>query len=80
MKFVFLMILSVSISGLAQLVDSFDDGNFTSNPAWDGEINSWEITGASSGQNEFGSNTLRLKAPDDGSSSQYLSLQRSGSW
>lgn len=64
-----------------QVVDSFDDGDFTSSPTWNGDSDSWQIvtksycsTGASN------SKTLQLNAPNDGSTSQYISTQRSGSW
>ncbi len=64
----------------AQKVDSFDDGDFTANPAWSGDTASWTIVAnATSGPNATGSNTLRLGAAS-GPATQHLSTQRAGSW
>jgi len=57
----------------SQLIDSFTDGDFTSNPTWVGDIGSWQVvTNSAAGPNTDDSYTLRLNAPNDGSSSQYL--------
>ena len=38
-------LFSSALSGLqAQVVDTFSDGDFTSDPAWEGDISSWEVT------------------------------------
>ncbi len=65
----------------SQLIDSFTDGDFTSNPTWVGDIGSWQVvTNSAAGPNTDDSYTLRLNAPNDGSSSQYLCTQLIGSW
>ena len=35
--------LSCSIGGFSQVKESFDDGNFTANPAWQGNTTDWIV-------------------------------------
>ncbi|NIA30198.1 MAG: T9SS type A sorting domain-containing protein [Actinobacteria bacterium] len=64
----------------AQKVDSFDDGDFTSSPAWTGNTSEWEIvTDSDVAGGATNSNTLRLNGNSAGGTS-YLSTQRTESW
>ncbi len=73
----FLFFISTAYS---QLIDSFSDGDFTSNPAWVGDIGSWEIvTDSDVSTGATNSFTLRLNAPGT-NDTEYLSLQRTESW
>lgn len=65
----------------AQLIDSFNDGDFTSTPTWNGDTGSWMIVDdATSGPDATNSNTLRLNVSPGPSDTQYLSTQRTASW
>jgi len=80
LSFILCYVLWLS-TGWCQVVDSFDDGDFTSNPLWSGDTGSWQIvTNSTCGAGASNSQTLRLNAPIDGSTSEYISTQRSGSW
>lgn len=77
---VLLCIAMINTIALGQLVDSFSDGDFTSNPTWTGDTASWEIvTNSDVAAGASNSNTLRLSV-SSGSGTQYLGTQRSGSW
>lgn len=67
---------------VSQVIDSFDDGNFSANPAWAGHTAYWEIiTNSTAGPDATGSNTLHLTVPSDADPvNRYLSTQRTGSW
>jgi len=63
-----------------ELIDSFTDGDFTSNPAWSGSTSSWQIvTDSDAAAGATNSFTLRLNAPAV-SQTEYLSVQRTGTW
>jgi hypothetical protein len=78
---VVLILLSISVLFVqAQVIDSFSDGDFTSNPVWSGDTNSWEIvTDSDVAAGASNSLTLRLNgaAVKD---TVYLSTQRTLSW
>lgn len=43
-KYILLCFISLlTINVLAQVNDSFDDGDFTDNPSWSGDINDWQV-------------------------------------
>ena len=76
-----LLLFIYSQNAFAQIYDSFSDGDFTNSPVWSGDTGSWSVVqNATSGPNATNSQTLRLNAPSGGSSTDYLSSQRSGSW
>jgi len=57
----FLILFSFSLS--AQLIEDFTDGNFTSNPVWQGDTDVYIVN-----------SNLRLQNMDSGSGSSYLSV------
>jgi hypothetical protein len=64
-----------------EAVESFGDGDFTSNPAWTGDVSSWEIVADSDvAAGASNSNTLRLAYGVSESGQQFLATQRMGSW
>lgn len=74
------MLLAVSLGSMAQLNESFSDGNFTTGQVWNGSSGDWQIIATSDvAASAPGSNTLRLSAPSGGSPS-YLSTQIPGTW
>ena len=74
------MLLFACGLGRAQLVDSFTDGDFTSNPAWTGDTGQWIIVQHSDvSAGATNSQTLRLDAAS-GSGIAYLSTQRTEPW
>ncbi|WP_375436797.1 lamin tail domain-containing protein [uncultured Hymenobacter sp.] len=65
MKKLLLLLLLAPFTAAAQLLDTFADGNFTSNPAWIGDAASFQITGQqlqSNGPAATGT-TLQLATP-----------------
>ncbi len=52
--FYFVILCLSTFPAFAQVNDGFDDGNFTSNPTWSGDVSEFEVDG---------SNTLHLNAP-----------------
>ncbi|MBI2967494.1 MAG: T9SS type A sorting domain-containing protein [Bacteroidetes bacterium] len=56
------------------LLESFCDGEFTSNPVWSGDAANWQVVyNSTAAAGSAGSNTLRLNAASAGT--QYLSTQ-----
>jgi hypothetical protein len=73
--------LSSSPGQTDPIVDTFNDGNFTVNPVWNGDIDKWQIirdSDVSSGASY--SYTLRLNETDAVSGTKYLSTQRRATW
>ena len=67
--------LSVPTSGLRQTIDTFSDGDFTTNPNRSGSTDSWEIGQDSiTGPNISNAHVLKLDV------SKHLSTQRSEAW
>ncbi len=65
---------------VSTLVESFADGNFTSNPAWGGQTSRWQVvTSSDVAAGATNSNTLRLNV-NSGSGTKYLRTQRTASW
>lgn len=60
------------------LVDSFSDGEYSSNPTWTGVVTWQVVTSSDVGSGTTNSNTLQIKAKATGEN--YLSTQRSGTW
>jgi hypothetical protein len=64
----------------AQLNESFNDGNFTVDPAWAGNTADWQVVPNSDvAAGAANSNTLRLNVAT-GSGATYLSTSIAGSW
>jgi hypothetical protein len=63
----------------AQLNESFNDGNFTADPVWNGNAASWQVISSDAAEGAPNSNTLRLNVAT-GSGTAYLSTQIMGSW
>ncbi len=75
------LLVFVPMTLLGQVIDSFDDGEFTSNPTWTGTDSTWIIVTSSDvavgASNSF---TLRLNKLSSVVGTQYLSLQRTDTW
>lgn len=63
----------------AQLNESFNDGNFSADPLWNGNTASWQVSGSDVAAGAAGSNTVRLNVATGGGAA-YLSTQLTGSW
>lgn len=62
-KFLFIIVAALSLSGQAQVTESFTDGNFTSNPVWTGDDSLFVVNGANQLQtNGTGSNIAILSS------------------
>lgn len=80
--FTFLIASSFVLSAKSQatLNESFTDGNFTLNPAWQGSTTRWSVVSNSDvSTGTTASNTLRL-ASDNNVSPVYLSTQLNDAW
>ncbi|MBN1998430.1 T9SS type A sorting domain-containing protein [candidate division KSB1 bacterium] len=76
----FLIALLIQSTTFAQVIDSFNDGEFVSHPAWSGATDSWIIvTDSDCARGVTGSNTLRLNV-ESGSGTVYLSTVNPFSW
>jgi hypothetical protein len=65
---------------VSTLVESFTDGNFTSNPSWGGTTSRWQVvTSSDVAAGATNSNTLRLNV-NSGTGTKYLRTQRTASW
>ncbi len=67
----FFFMYAASTIGTAQVFDNFSDGNFTSNPAWQGDTQQFQITNSSAIPPEM-KPALQLNA--EGSDTSYLVL------
>jgi hypothetical protein len=81
MRAILLILLAGStLHGRSQFSESFSDGNFSDNPAWNGHSGDWQVVASSdAAAGSPGSNTLRLAALS-GSGLKFLSTQIVGSW
>ncbi len=62
-------------------IETFADGNFTSNPVWGGHTTSWQVvTSSDVGAGATNSNTLRLNYTTASASTRYLRTQRTATW
>ncbi|MBI4547280.1 MAG: fibronectin type III domain-containing protein [Ignavibacteriae bacterium] len=62
-------------------IETFADGNFTSNPAWGGNTSAWQVvTSSDVAAGATNSNTLRLNYTSASSGTRYLRTQRTASW
>jgi len=70
--FIFFLVFSHNF-GLAQLSDNFSDGNFITNPVWEGDVNNFIVND---------NLELQLNAPDAGESFLYTSIspEESNEW
>lgn len=75
--FIVIFIGFIGVSTLnAQLIDSFNDENFTASPTWGGDTDSWMIVPSSDvAAGATNSNTLRLNFATSAVGIQYLSTQ-----
>ena len=78
--FTCLVLTALSLSGVAQVNESFADGDFTNNPTWGGNTADWQLVASDVAASAAGSNTLRMNAPSGGSGTIYLSTQVAGTW
>lgn len=62
-------------------IETFADGEFTSNPAWGGNTGAWQVvTSSDVAAGAANSNTLRLNYTTASSGTRYLRTQRTASW
>lgn len=77
----FLLMFFICSSLAGQLNESFNDGNFSADPVWNGNTASWQVVGSDVAAGATNSNTLRLNVPATGGGGvAYLSTQVTGSW
>ncbi len=68
-------------SAVLSPIETFSDGNFTTNPVWGGSTTNWQVvTSSDVAAGATNSNTLRLNVASAVSGTQYLSTQRTASW
>jgi len=81
MKILQILVFSLLATGVwGQVIDTFSDGDFTSNPTWSGSTDSWRISQDSiAGPNTSNAYVLKLDV-SAGSGTKYLSTQRSEAW
>jgi hypothetical protein len=66
---------------ISTLVESFADGDFTSNPVWGGTTSAWQVvTSSDVAAGATNSNTLRLNVTSAVSGTRYLRTQRTAAW
>jgi hypothetical protein len=75
----FLLMFFICSSLAGQLNESFNDGNFSADPAWNGNTASWQVVSSDVAAGAANSNTLRLNVAA-GSGVAYLSTQVAGTW
>ncbi len=81
-KILIISILSFTSLSFSQveLIDSFKDGNFTTNPVWTGDVTYWQVVTKSDVTNGIsGSYTLRLNGVGNPRGKVYLTTQKE-SW
>lgn len=62
-------------------IETFADGNFTSNPVWGGNTTSWQVATTSDvATGATGSNTLRLNYTSAAAGTRYIRTQRTAAW
>src|SRR5688572_25890912 len=80
MRKIFTLFLSaLSLSSVAQINESFTDGDFTTDPTWTGNTANWLLAGSDVAAGAGASSTLRLEGVTGGGTS-YLSTQGLGTW
>ncbi len=57
MKNIFIMLAVVPFFASAQVTENFDDGDFTNNPTWIGDVASWQVVGGELNSNNLNINT-----------------------
>jgi beta-lactamase superfamily II metal-dependent hydrolase len=66
---------------VSKLIESFTDGNFTTNPVWGGTTTNWTVVASSDvAAGATNSNTLRLNVTTAVAGTQYLRTQRTDTW
>lgn len=64
-----------------QPIETFADGNFTSNPTWGGNTSAWQVVASSdAGAGATNSNTLRLNYTSASAGTRYIRTQRTATW
>ncbi|MBI5020718.1 MAG: MBL fold metallo-hydrolase [Ignavibacteriales bacterium] len=66
---------------VSTLIESFSDGNFTTNPTWGGNTTAFQVvTSSDVGAGATNSYTLRLNYTTASAGTRYLRTQRTASW
>jgi beta-lactamase superfamily II metal-dependent hydrolase len=66
---------------VSKLIESFADGNFTTNPVWGGTTTTWTVVASSDvAAGATNSYTLRLNVTTAVAGTQYLRTQRTDTW